>query len=166
MQCNDPVVIIEHTELYQREFPLPQGDRSFGIPFGSAHVVREGRACTVLATSVMVHNAVKAAAEAGVDAEIIDLRNLDEHGIDWDVIGASVAKTGRVLIAEQTARRTSMGATWAAQIQERFFDCLDHEILRVTGGLAAPTVSAPLNRAALANVGTLRDALITLTRTS
>ena len=166
LQCNDPVVIIEHTEFYQREFPLPQGDRSFGIPFGSAHVVREGRACTVLATSVMVHNAARAAAEAKVDAEIIDLRNLDEHGIDWNVIGTSIAKTGRVLIAEQTARRTSMGATWAAQIQERFFDSLDHEILRVTGGLAAPTVSAPLNRAALANVDTLRDALINLTLTS
>ena len=166
LRCNDPVVIIEHTELYQREFEVPKGDRDFCIPFGSARIVRPGSACTVLATSVMVHNAVKAAEEAGVDAEIIDLRNIDHHGMDWALIGASIAKTGRVLTAEQTARSLSMGATWAAEIQARFFDSLDHEILRVTGGLAAPTVSAVLNRAALASQASVRDALITLAETS
>jgi len=160
LACNDPVAIIEHTELYQREFEVPQGDRGYCIPFGSARIVKPGAACTVLATSVMVQNAAKAAQEAGVDAEIIDLRNIDHHGIDWQRIGQSIDKTGRVVIAEQTARSLSMGGTWAAEIQERFFDCLDHEILRVTGGLAAPTVSAALNRAALATVADVRDALL------
>lgn len=157
--CNDPVVVFEHTELYQREFQVPRQDRSFCIPLTSARVVKSGSACTILATSVMVEHAVEAAAEAGVDAEIIDLRNLDHHGMDWETIGASVKKTNRVVIAEQTARRLSMGATWAAEIQERYFDYLDHEILRVTGGLAAPTVSRPLNEAALAGSRTIRDAL-------
>lgn len=160
LTCNDPVLVIEHTELYQREFEVPKGDREFHIPFGSAHIVRLGTACTVLATSVMVQNAVKAAEEAGIDAEIIDLRNIDHHGMDWDLIGKSIEKTGRVIIAEQTARSLSLGAAWAGEIQERFFDCLDHEILRVTGGLAAPTVSAALNRAALATAADVRDALL------
>ena len=75
-------------------------------------------------------------------------------------IGRSIEKTGRVIIAEQTARRLSMGATWCAEIQERFFDYLDYEILRVTGGLAAPTVSSVLNRAALGNVEDLKGALL------
>lgn len=158
--CNDPVAIIEHTELYQREFEVPEGDRDFCIPFGSARVVRAGAACTVLATSVMVQNAIDAARAAGIDAEIIDLRNIDHHGMDWQLIGDSIAKTGRVIIAEQTARSLSMGATWVAEIQERFFDYLDHEILRVTGGLAAPTVSAVLNRAALASVDDVHQALL------
>ena len=159
LACEDPVVILEHTEFYQREFEVPAGDRGFCIPFGKARVVRPGAACTVLATSVMVQNAVRAAEEAGIDAEVIDLRNLDAHGIDWDTIGASVDKTGRVVIAEQTARHMAMGAAWADGIQARFFDCLDHEILRVTGGLAAPTVSAVLNRAALGSVEDIRAAL-------
>src|SRR5690606_28965292 len=113
----------------------------------------------VLATSVMVGNALKAAGAAGVDAEVIDLRNLDHHGIDWETIGASVEKTGRVIIAEQVSRGLSMGATWADGIQSRFFDWLDHEILRVTGGLAAPTVSAVLNRAALGNAEDIAAAM-------
>lgn len=160
LACDDPVVVFEHTELYQKEFEVPAGDRDFFIPFGTARVVRPGSACTVLATSVMVQNAIRAAEEAGIDAEVIDLRNIDHHGIDWQRIGQSIDKTGRVVIAEQTARSLSMGGTWAAEIQERFFDCLDHEILRVTGGLAAPTVSAALNRAALATVADVRDALL------
>ena len=157
--CNDPVVVFEHTELYQREFLVPRQDRSFCIPLTSARVVQRGNACTVLATSVMVERAVEAALEAGIDAEIIDLRCLDHHGMDWETVGTSIRKTNRVVIAEQTARRLSMGATWAAEIQERYFDFLDHEILRVTGGLAAPTVSRPLNQAALAGARTIRDAL-------
>lgn len=160
LACDDPVVVFEHTELYQKEFEVPAGDRDFFIPFGSARIVRPGSACTVLATSVMVQNAIRAAEEAGIDAEVIDLRNIDHHGIDWQLIGQSIDKTGRIVIAEQTARSLSMGGTWAAEIQERFFDCLDHEILRVTGGLAAPTVSAALNRAALATVADVRDALL------
>lgn len=163
LACDDPVLILEHTELYQREFDVPAGDRDYIIPFGRAHIARFGSTCTVLATSVMVANAVEAAEETGVDAEVIDLRNLDHHGIDWDTIGASVAKTGRVIIAEQTARSMSMGATWADGVQSRFFDCLDHEIVRVTGGLAAPTVSAVLNRAALGSTGNIRDALHLIT---
>lgn len=160
LACDDPVVVIEHTEFYQREFAVPAGDRDYCIPFGRAHVVRSGSACTVLATSAMVGSAVKAAEEAGVDAEVIDLRNLDHHGIDWEAIGASVGKTGRVIIAEQVSRGMSMGAIWADGIQSRFFDRLDHEILRVTGGLAAPTVSAVLNRAALGTVAEIREAML------
>ncbi len=160
LRCDDPVVVFEHVAFYQREFEVPAGDREFCIPFGSARVVREGGACTVLATSVMVQHALEAAEECGIDAEVIDLRNLDHHGMDWETIGRSIKKTNRVLIAEQTARRLSMGATWCAEIQERFFDYLDHEILRVSGGLAAPTVSAPLNRAALGAREGIRDTMM------
>jgi 2-oxoisovalerate dehydrogenase E1 component len=165
LRCDDPVLVIEHTELYQREFDVPAGDRDFCIPFGRARVLRQGTACTVLATSVMGALAVKVAEETGIDAEVIDLRNIDHHGIDWDTIGASIDRTGRVIIAEQTARSLSMGATWADGIQARFFDSLDHEILRVTGGLAAPTVSAVLNRAALGTAADLREAMLRITGT-
>jgi 2-oxoisovalerate dehydrogenase E1 component len=159
LACDDPVVIIEHTDLYQREFQVPRGDRDYCIPFGRAHLVREGSACTILATSVMVRESLAAVETTGVDAEVIDLRNLDRHGIDWEAIGASIAKTGRVIIAEQTARSLSLGAHWAAEIQERFFDSLDFEILRVTGSLSEATVSASLNKAALASRDDVTTAL-------
>jgi len=163
LSCNDPVAVIEHTELYQREFEVPKGDRDFCIPFGKARIVRPGNACTVLATSVMVQNTVTAVQQSGIDVEVIDLRNIDHHGMDWDLIGASIGKTGRVIIAEQTASSLSMGARWAGEIQERFFDHLDHEILRVSGSLAAPTVSLVLNKAALATSADVTEALRRIT---
>jgi 2-oxoisovalerate dehydrogenase E1 component len=165
LRCDDPVVVIEHTELYQRAFEVPRGDRGYCVPLGKARIVRPGSACTVLAASVMVHNALAAVDECGVDAEVIDLRSLDHFGIDWDLVGASIARTGRVVIAEQTARRQTLGGTWAGEIQERFFDFLDHEILRVTGGLASPTVSSVLNRAALGSVGDIREAIVRIAAT-
>lgn len=113
--------------------------------------MRPGAACTVLATSTMVEASVKAAKEAGIDAEVIDVRNTDVHGIDWELIGASIAKTGRVMIAEETASSMSLAGRWAGEIQERFFDMLDFEVLRVTGSLSAPTVSRVLNEAAIAS---------------
>lgn len=163
LACDDPVAVIEHTELYQKKSDVPQGDRDFLIPFGKASIARPGSACTVLATSVMVQKAVQAAEKAGVDAEVIDLRNTDVHGLDWDMIGASLEKTGRLITAEQTARSLSMAPSWVAEIQERYFDYLDYEILRVTGGLAAPTVSAVLNKAALGQVSDIQDALLRIT---
>ncbi len=163
LQCDDPVVIIEHVGLYQKSHQVPKDNRAYCIPFGKAHVVREGVACTVLATSYMVERSVKAANESGIDAEVIDLRNLDCHGIDWELIGASLEKTGRVLLAEENARSISLSGKWAAEIQERFFDLLDFEILRVTGKLAAPTVSAVLNDAALGSKSDLTTAMIRIT---
>jgi 2-oxoisovalerate dehydrogenase E1 component len=160
LTCDDPVLVIEHTEFYQRESEVPAGDRGFGIPLGRARIVRPGTACTVLASSVMVGNALKAADETGIDAEVIDLRSLDHHGIDWETIGRSIARTGRVIVAEQTARSMALGATWVDGIQSRFFDMLDHEIIRVAGGLAAPTVSAVLNRAAIAGAAEVAAALL------
>jgi 2-oxoisovalerate dehydrogenase E1 component len=166
LRCNDPVLVLEHTLLYQREFDVPKGDRDYCIPFTSARIVRPGSTCTVLATGIMVENSLKAADELGVDAEIIDVRNLDHHGIDWETIGSSIGKTGRIVVAEQTSRSLSLGARWIAEIQNRYFDCLDHEILHVTGSLSAPTVSAVLNRASLGGVEGVRQAMATLAATA
>ena len=150
VRCNDPVAIIEHFELFQTAGPVPTGDLDYCIPLGKAKVARPGSACTVLAAATMVKAAVDAAEETGVDAEVIDLRSLDPTGLDWATIEASVKRTNRIVIAEQTARGTSIGARIADELQTRLFDYLDHEIVRVTGGLAAPVVSKVLNQAALA----------------
>jgi 2-oxoisovalerate dehydrogenase E1 component len=159
LRCDDPVLVIEHVELFQKDGPVPLDDLDFCIPFGKARIVRPGSACTVLAWASMVDKARQAALERDVDAEIIDLRTLDPTGLDWETVEASIRRTNRVLIAEQGARGTAMGSKLVQEIQARMFDYLDHEIIHVTGSLAAPVVSAPLNGAALAGVPEIAEGL-------
>lgn len=163
LRSDDPVVIVEHVEFYQREGLAPREERDYCIPFGKAKVLRPGSACTVLATSVMAPMALKVAQEAGIDAEIIDMRSIGQLSTDWPLVLASVAKTNRVVIAEQVASGFSLGRHWIAEIQARAFDDLDHEILHVTGSLSAPVVSAVLNKAALGSAEKLREAMETIT---
>jgi 2-oxoisovalerate dehydrogenase E1 component len=148
LACEDPVLVIEHLDLYQSLGPAPAEDLDYFIPLGKAKVVRPGNDFTVLAALAMVKPCLEVAAESGYDAEIIDLRSLDRAGLDWDTIGASIAKTNNVLIVEQGTQGTSYGAHIADQIQRRFFDHLDQPIQRVVGGEAAPVISKTLDMAA------------------
>ncbi|SHJ01842.1 2-oxoisovalerate dehydrogenase E1 component [Roseomonas rosea] len=163
LRCDDPVLVIEHQDLFQTTGPVPRDDLDYIIPLGTARTARPGTACTVLTYSSMVPASLQAAEATGIDAEIIDLRSLDPGGLDWPAIEASVRRTNRVLIAEQTARGTSHGARIAQEIGERLFDWLDTEILRVTGSAAAPVVSRPLNLAALGDATKIEEAMRRLT---
>lgn len=151
LRCDDPVLIVEHTDLYQQSGQVPVEDWDFVVPFGKARIARSGGQCTVLTYLSMVGVCVRAAEETGIDAEVIDLRTLDPLGLDWATIEESVRRTNRLLIVEQTARGTGHGARIAQEAQERLFDWLDHEILRVSGTQSAPVVSLALERAALAD---------------
>ncbi len=93
---------------------------------------------------------LQAVEESGVDAEVIDLRWLDRASLDWDTITASVQKTNNVLIAEQGALGTSYGTWLSAEISQVLFDWLDSPVRRVTGGVASPSISKVLERAAIA----------------
>lgn len=166
LRSNDPVAIIEHVEFYQRESLVPRDERDYCVPFGKARIVRHGSACTVLATSVMVPMALQVAEETGIDAEIIDMRSIGQLSVDWPLVLASIARTNRVVIAEQMASGFSLGRHWIAEIQARAFDDLDHEILHVTGSLSAPVVSAVLNKAALGSAQKLREALESITQSA
>src|SRR5690606_33953827 len=95
----------------------------------------------------------------GVSADVIDLRTLSQRDIDYETIGASVQKTGRVAIVEQTTRGASIGAVIADEIQRRFFDYLDQPVKRVTGRWAPPVVSKALEAAALACADDVEAAL-------
>ncbi len=162
LKCNDPVVVIEHVELFTTEGPAPENDRDYCVRLGKARIVRPGGACTLLANASMVPLARQVVEETGIDAEIVDLRSLDPTGLDWPLVEASIRKTNRVAIVEQVARGLSLGGRLTQEIQDRVFDYLDHEVLHVTGSLSAPVVSAPLNRAALGGADKLRAALQTL----
>ncbi|MEV0614100.1 thiamine pyrophosphate-dependent enzyme [Nonomuraea sp. NPDC050404] len=148
--CRDPVVVLEHVDLYRSTGECPVDDLDYCIPVGRARVRRAGSAVTVLTYLAMTMYALRAAESSGVDAEVIDLRWLDRASVDWETIGASVGKTGRVLIAEQGPMGTSYGGWLADEIQRRFFGLLKRPVQRVTGGEASPSISKVLERAAIA----------------
>jgi 2-oxoisovalerate dehydrogenase E1 component len=150
LAIDDPVLIVEHVDLYGSEGEIPVDDLDYVIPFGTAAVRRAGNDVTVLSYLSMVGHALAAVEETGIDAEVIDLRFLDRASLDWDTVGASIRKTNAVLIVEQGAVGTSYGGWLADEIQRRFFDWLDQPVQRVTGGEASPSISRVLERAAIA----------------
>ena len=150
LALNDPVLVIEHIDLYAVEDRIPLDDLDYIIPPGSAAVRREGTELTVLSYLSMVHRCSEAIEQSGVDAELIDLRWLDRASFDWETVAESVRKTNAVVIVEQGPRGTSYGSWLADEIQRRLFDWLDLPVSRVTGREASPSISKVLERAAIA----------------
>ncbi len=150
LKGSDPVLVIEHVDLYQMNGAIPADDLDYTIPLGRARIARVGRDLTILTYSAMVHRSLEAVEVLGVDAEVVDLRTLDRASLDWETIGASVRKTHNVLIVEQGARGTSYGAMLADELHRRLFDWLDQPVQRVHGREASPTISKVLERAAFA----------------
>jgi 2-oxoisovalerate dehydrogenase E1 component beta subunit len=146
IEDDDPVVFLEPKRLYSGPFDghpekpavswskHPLGEVSaeyYRIPLGEAAIARAGDEVTVLAYGTMVHVALSAAAEAGIDAEVIDLRSL--RPVDIDTIAASVEKTGRCVIVHEATRIGGFGAELCALVQEHCFFSLEAPIERVTG---------------------------------
>lgn len=129
----DPVVFLEPKKLYRTTHAeVPEGH--YTVPIGSAAAVREGSDLTLLCYGAMVPVCGKVAASAageGIDIEVIDLRSI--LPLDLDVVSASVAKTGRVVIVHEAPRTCGFGAELAASIVERSFWDLDAPIARVMG---------------------------------
>jgi 2-oxoisovalerate dehydrogenase E1 component len=151
LRCKDPVVVLEHVDLYGSTGPGPVEDLDYCLPVGKAAVRRKGSDLTIISYLAMVNYVLEAVDSVGsVDAEVIDLRWLDRASIDWDTIGESIKRTNNVLIAEQGAIGTSYGGWLADEIQRRYFDWLDSPVQRVTGGEASPSISKVLERAAIA----------------
>jgi 2-oxoisovalerate dehydrogenase E1 component len=159
LALGDPVLVLEHVDLYGADGDIPVDDLDYQVPFGTAAVRREGRDVTVLAYLSMVEQARLAIERTGIDAELIDLRFLDRASLDWQAVGASVRKTGAVLIVEQGAQGTSYGGWLADEVQRRFFDWLDQPVQRVAGGEASPSISRVLERAAIARAEEVAAAL-------
>ncbi len=150
LALDDPVLVIEHIDLYGATQEVPKGDLDYVIPPGTAAVRRSGADVTVISYLSMVRHCLEAIEQTGIDAELIDLRWLDRASLDWETLGESIRKTNAVLIVEQGAVGTSYGGWLADELQRRFFDWLDQPIERVTGGEASPSISKVLERAAIA----------------
>jgi len=146
IEDNDPTIFFEPKRIYNGPFDghwdkptqnwsqHPAGEVPTGyykIELGKAKVVRSGEALTVVAYGTMVHVALAVMVEAGVDAEVIDLRTLVP--LDIETIEASVKKTGRCMIVHEATRTSGFGAELSALVQERCFYHLEAPIERVTG---------------------------------
>jgi len=130
---DDPVIFIEQERMYGMKGEVPE-DEDFTIPLGVAEVKREGTDATIVARSLMVPTALKAAEELekeGINCEVIDPRTI--RPLDIDTIITSVQKTNRVVIAEESHPFCGVAAEIAAQIQERAFDYLDAPVKRLSG---------------------------------
>ena len=130
---DDPVIFIEQERMYGMKAEVPE-DKDFTIPLGVADVKREGTDATIVARSLMVPTALKAAEELekeGISCEVIDPRTI--RPLDIETIVTSVRKTNRAVIAEESHPFASVGAEISAEIMEQAFDFLDAPVKRVSG---------------------------------
>src|SRR5690554_3722762 len=131
IRSDDPVVFLENELVYGRSFELAQLDDHV-LPIGKARIVREGKDVTIVSYSIAVGLALDAAetlAKEGIEAEVLDLRTL--RPLDRDAILTSLAKTNRLIIAEEGWPTCSIASEVTAICMEDGFDWLDAPVLRV-----------------------------------
>lgn len=154
IRLDDPVCFIEHKALYPVRGDVPEGEHL--LQFGEANMARRGDDVTIVAWSQMVSMSLTAAermAEAGVEAEVIDIRTLVP--LDEDVILGSVERTGRLLVVQEAPRRAGYGAEIAAMVAEH----LPGTAMARVAGADTPIPMAPsLERVVLPSVQRIEHA--------
>lgn len=125
-----PVIFLEHKLLYNTRDDVPEGDHL--VEIGKARIARAGTDVSIIASSKMVLDALKAAdelAKEGISAEVVDLRTL--RPLDRDTIRASIAKTHHAVVVNEGWRFCGYAAELSATIMETCFDDLDAPVERV-----------------------------------
>lgn len=137
---DNPTIFVDHVKLFETTGPVPDGN--YSVPFGKANVARQGGDVTIVATSYMVHRALKAAemlARQSILAEVVDLRTLVP--LDKEALLASVAKTGRLVLADEGHRSCGVTSELAAIVADEGFHYLKAPVKRV----ATPDVPVPFS---------------------
>jgi len=148
----NPVVFLENEILYGHSFPVPKLD-DYVVPIGKAKVVREGSQVTLVAWSMGMSYALKAAEELAkedISAEVIDLRTL--RPMDTETIVRSVMKTGRCVVVEECWQQSGVAAEVSARLMEQAFDYLDAPVARVSQKDVPMPYAANLEKLALPSV--------------
>ncbi len=154
----NPIIFLENEILYGQSFPVPKLD-DFVLPIGKAKIVRAGRGVTIVAFSMGMSYALKAAeelAKLGIDAEVIDLRTL--RPMDSATIIESVKKTNRIVTVEEGWPQSGVGAEIVARVMADAFDWLDAPPTRVTGEDVPMPYAANLEKLALPSVAKVVEA--------
>ena len=155
----NPVIFLENEILYGHSSPVPKLD-DYVLPIGRARIVRTGKVVTIVAWSMGMSYALKAAEELAkddIDAEVIDLRTLKP--MDSETIIESVKKTGRLVTVEEGWKQSGVGAEIAARVMEEAFDYLDAPVARVTGKDVPMPYAANLEKLALPSVAEVVEAV-------
>jgi pyruvate dehydrogenase E1 component beta subunit len=155
----NPVIFLENEILYGHKHPCPT-DPEFILPIGKAKVERRGEDVTIVAFSIMVDVALKAAElldQQGISAEVINLRSI--RPLDTETIVASVKKTNRVVSVEEGWPFAGIGAEIAMQVTEHCFDWLDAPPMRVHGVDVPMPYAANLEKLALPQPDWVVDAV-------
>ncbi|PZO78055.1 MAG: pyruvate dehydrogenase complex E1 component subunit beta, partial [Micavibrio aeruginosavorus] len=145
----NPIVVLENEIMYGQSFEVPT-DEDYVIPIGRAKIEREGKDVTIVAYSIMVGKALKAAeqlAEEGIDAEVINLRTI--RPLDRHTIIESVKKTNRIVCVEEDWPFAGVNAEIAALVMEHAFDYLDAPVKRVNAADVPLPYAAGLEALAL-----------------
>ena len=165
--CDDPVVYMEHKDLWTLEDDVP--DEAEAEPLGKAALRRPGDAVTIVSWSKQVHvclEAARALAGRGIEVEVIDLRSLWPW--DQDAVFDSVGRTGRLLVVQESVTVAGFGAEVAASVAERLWDRLKAPVRRL-GSPRAPIAYAPTLedqlRVVAADVAAAVDDLVSVCRT-
>ena len=149
---DDPVIFIEQERMYGNKGEVPD-DADFTVPLGVGDVKREGTDATIVARSLMVPVALKAAEvleKQGVSCEVIDPRTI--RPLDIGLIVESVKKTNRVVVAEESHPFCGVAAEISSEITERAFDYLDAPVKRVSGADVPMPYAKNLEELAIPNV--------------
>ena len=155
----NPVIFLENEILYGQTFDCPT-DPDFVLPIGRAKVERTGSHVTIVAFSIMVGVALKAAealAGQGIEAEVINLRSL--RPLDSETVVASVKKTNRLVTVEEGWPFAGIGAEVTMQVIEQAFDWLDAPPVRVHGADVPLPYAANLEKLALPQPDWVVDAV-------
>jgi pyruvate dehydrogenase E1 component beta subunit len=158
IRSDDPVVFLENELVYGRAFELAQLDDHV-LPIGKARIVREGSDVTIVAYSIAVGLALEAAetlAGEGISAEVIDLRTL--RPLDKETILSSLARTNRLVIAEEGWPTCSIASEVVAICMEDGFDLLDAPVMRVCNEDVPLPYAANLEHLALIDAGRIAEA--------
>lgn len=142
---DNPVIFIENKNLYGLKGEVP--DEDYTIPIGVGDIKREGSDVTIVATSKMVHTALKASeklSESGIEAEVIDPRTITP--LDTDIIINSAKKTGRAVIVHEAVKFCGIGAEISALLSEEAFSHLKAPIKRIGSPFAPVPFSKPLEK--------------------
>jgi pyruvate dehydrogenase E1 component beta subunit len=158
IRCEDPVVFLENELVYGRSFDVPDVE-DYVLPIGKARIVREGKDVTIVSYSIGVGMALDAAAtlaDEGIDAEVIDLRTL--RPLDKETVLKSLAKTNRLIVAEEGWPTCSIASEIISICMEEGFDHLDAPVLRVCNEDVPLPYAANLEKLALIDVTRIAEA--------
>ncbi len=157
IRSEDPVVFLENELVYGRSFDVPDLD-DYVLPIGKARIVREGKDVTIVSYSIGVGLALEAAntlAGEGIDAEVIDLRTL--RPLDKETVLKSLAKTNRLIVAEEGWPTCSIASEIIAICMEEGFDHLDAPVLRVCNEDVPLPYAANLEKLALIDAARIAE---------